>query len=278
MASSPQAVVQRGEETGEKVARSDTFEVLARAGFIGRGVVYAIIGVLAIKLAFGVGGKTTDQQGALKTVAAQPFGKVLLILLAIALGGYALWRFVHAALGHGPERSDSGLDRVTALCSGIVYAGLCALAVEILLGSGGGGSSTSPDKATGGVLGWNGGTWLVGLAGLVMIGVGAYQGYRGVTHDFLRDSKSEEMGPATRTAVKWLGTFGLLARMVVFGLVGVFLIKAAVEYDPSQAVGIDGALAKLADSSQGPFLLGVVAAGLIAFAIYSFSDARYRRI
>jgi len=185
---------------------------------------------------------------------------------------------VHAALGHGPERNDSGLDRVTALCSGIVYAGLCALAVEILLGSGGGSSSTSPDKATGGVLGWNAGPWLVGLAGLVMIGVGAYQGYRGVTHDFLRDSKSEEMGPATRTSVKWLGTFGLLARMVVFGLVGVFLIKAAVEYDPSQAIGIDGALAKLADSSQGPILLGVVAAGLIAFAIYSFSDARYRRI
>ena len=111
-----------------------------------------------------------------------------------------------------------------------------------------------------------------------MVGVGAYQGYRAVTHDFLRDSKSEEMGPATRASVKWLGTFGLLARMVVFGLVGVFLIKAAVEYDPSQAIGIDGALAKLADSSQGPFLLGVVAAGLIAFAVYSFSDARYRRI
>ena len=118
----------------------------------------------------------------------------------------------------------------------------------------------------------------MGLAGLVMIGVGAYQGYRGVTHDFLRDSKSEEMGPATRTSVKWIGTFGLLARMVVFVLVGVFLIKAAVEYDPSQAVGIDGALAKLANSPQGPVLLGVVAAGLIAFAIYSFSDARYRRI
>ena len=134
MASSPQAVVQRGAETGEKVARSDTFEVLARAGFIARGVVYAIIGVLAIKLAFGVGGKTTDQQGALKTVADQPFGEVLLILLAIALAGYALWRFVHAALGHGPERNDSAIDRVTALCSGIVYAGLCALAVEILLG------------------------------------------------------------------------------------------------------------------------------------------------
>lgn len=278
MASSPQGVVQPVAATGEKVARSDTFEALARAGFLARGVVYAIIGVLAIKLVFGAGGKTTDQRGALKTVADQPFGKVLLILLAIGLAGYALWRFVHAALGHGPERNDSGLDRVTALCSGIVYAGLCALAVVILLGSGGGGSSTSPDKATAGVLGWSGGTWLVGLAGLVMIGVGAYQGYRAVTHDFLRDSKSEEMAPATRTSIKWIGTFGLLARMVVFVLIGVFLIEAAVQYDPSEAVGIDGALAKLANSPQGPLLLGVVAAGLIAFATYSFSDARYRRI
>jgi hypothetical protein len=277
MASSPQSVIHPVAAGGEKAVRSDTFEALARAGFLARGVVYAIIGLLAIKLAVGAGGKTTDQRGALKTVAEQPFGKVLLILLAIGLAGYALWRLVHAALGHGPERNDSGLDRVTALCSGVVYAGLCALAVMILLGSGGGGS-TSPDKATGGVLGWSGGTWLVGLAGLVMIGVGAYQGYRGVTHDFLRDSKSEQMGSATRTSVKWIGTFGLLARMVVFVLVGVFLIKAAVEYDPSEAVGIDGALAKLADSPQGPLLLGVVAAGLIAFAVYSFSDARYRRI
>ena len=278
MASSPQSVVRPVVASGEKAVQSDSFEALARAGFLARGVVYAIIGVLAIKLVFGAGGKTTDQRGALKTVADQPFGKVLLILLAIGLAGYALWRLVHAALGHGPERNDSGLDRVTAFCSGVVYAGLCALAVVILLGSGGGSSSTSPAKATGGVLGWSGGTWLVGLAGLVMIGVGAYQGYRGVTHDFLRDSKSEEMGPATRTSVKWIGTFGLLARMVVFVLVGVFLIKAAVEYDPSEAVGIDGALAKLANSPQGPLLLGVVAAGLIAFAIYSFSDARYRRI
>ena len=154
MASSPRASSSPAQTTGEKAARSDTFEVLARAGFVARGFIYAIIGMLAIKLVFGAGGKTTDQKGALKTVADQPFGKVLLILLAIGLAGYALWRLIHAALGHGPERSDSGFDRITALCSGIVYAGLCALAVVILLGSGGGSGSTSPDKATGGVLGW----------------------------------------------------------------------------------------------------------------------------
>src|SRR4051794_40773486 len=186
MATSSDSLARDGAKAGNAVARSDGFEGLARAGFVARGVVYAIIGILAIKLAFGAGGKTTDQQGAMQTLAHQPFGTVLLVLLAIGLGGYALWRFVHAALGHGPERSDSKGDRLSALCSGLVYAGLCVLAVEILLGSR---SSATPDKTTAGVLGWPGGTWLVGLAGAVFIGVGAYQGYRGLTHEFLKDSK-----------------------------------------------------------------------------------------
>jgi len=119
---------------------------------------------------------------------------------------------------------------------------------------------------------------VVGFVGAVLIGVAAYQGYRGVSREFLDDSKTEEMAPATRLWITWIGTFGHLARMVVFGLVGVFLIKAAVDFEPQKAIGIDGALAKVSNSSQGPLLLGIVAAGLIAFAVYSISDARYRRI
>jgi hypothetical protein len=86
------------------------------------------------------------------------------------------------------------------------------------------------------------------------------------------------MSSRVRRAIKWLGTFGHLARMVVFGLVGVFLIKAAIDFNPKKAVGLDGALAKLAHASYGPFLLGLVAAGLVAFGLYSLTDARYRRI
>jgi hypothetical protein len=86
------------------------------------------------------------------------------------------------------------------------------------------------------------------------------------------------MSAPVRNWIEWIGTFGHLARMVVFGLVGVFLINAATDYNPSKAVGLDGALAKLAHASYGPFLLGIVAAGLIAFGLYSLSDARYRRI
>ncbi|MFN2628432.1 MAG: DUF1206 domain-containing protein, partial [Gaiellaceae bacterium] len=262
---------------GEKVARSRGFEWLARSGFVARGLIYGIIGILAIKLALGNGGKSASQQGALKTIAEQPFGKVLLILVAIGLAGYALWRLIHAFLGHGPEDSDSTFDRLAALASGIVYAGLCATAVKILLGSGGT-SSGSPHKAAAGVFGWPGGTWLVGIAGLVLIGVGLYQGYRGISKDFLKDSKTEEMTATIRNWIEWIGTFGHLARMVVMGLVGVFLIKAAIDFNPNKAVGLDGALAKLAHNSYGPFLLGLVAAGLIAFGVYSLSDARYRRI
>ena len=252
------------------------FEILARAGFAARATIYAIIGVLAVKLALGSGGKTTDQTGALKTIAHQPFGKGLLVLAAIGLGGYSLWRLSHALLGQGPEKSDSGVDRLAAFGSGVVYAILCALAVEILLGAGG--KSGKAPKATAGVLDWPGGTWIVGLAGALFIGVGLYQAYRGVSTDFLKDSKTEQMDTAVRRAFKTVAVFGHLARAVVFGLVGSFLVKAAADYNPNKAVGLDGALAKLANHSYGPVLLGVVAAGLVAFSLYSFADVRYRRI
>jgi hypothetical protein len=265
------------EATGHSFVQSSAFEWLSRAGFVARALIYGIIGVLAVKLAFGDGGKITNQQGALQTIAQQPFGKVLLTLVAIALGGYFLWRLVRAAIGHGPEGSDSGFERLAALASGIVYGAFCWVAVQILAGSGAS-NAGEPKQLTGGVLDWPAGRWIVGIAGAVMVGVALYQGYRGLTKRFLKDSKVEEMSPTTKTWITRIGMFGHLARMVVFGLVGVFLIKAAIDYNAKQAVGLDGALAKLLDHSYGQLLLGVVAVGLIAFALYSLSDARYRRI
>jgi len=256
--------------------QSAAFEWLSRAGFVARGLIYLIIGVLAFKVALGHGGKLTDQQGALHTVAHQPFGKLLLTILAIGLGGYSLWRFVRAALGHGPEGSDSSFDRVAAFGSGLAYGAMCAIAIEILLGAGSSGGNTK--KTTAGVLGWPGGTWIVGIAGALAIGIALYQGYQGLTKKFLENSKTEEMSPQVKTAISWLGTVGYLARMIVFGLIGIFLIKAAVDFNPRKAVGLDGALAKIVDRSYGPLALGVVALGLIAFALYSLADARYRKI
>ena len=269
-------VTAKARHGGERVARSGGFEWLARAGFVARGLIYLIIGVLAIKLAVGDGGTTTNQQGALKTIAHQPFGKVLLILVAAGLAGYALWRFVRAALGHGPEGADEPFDRVAALGSGVVYAVLCVVAVEIVAGAGA--SSGDAKETTAGILGWPAGTWLVGAAGVVLIGIGLYQGHRSLSQDFLDDSKTEEMSAPLRTAFGWIGSVGYLARLVVFSLVGIFLIRAAVDFEPNKAVGLDGALAKVANASYGPLLLGVVAAGLIAFGCFSLLDCRYRRI
>ncbi len=263
---------------GRGFVNSHAFEVLSRAGFVARGLIYAIIGILALKVALGHGGKLTNQQGALRTVAHQPFGKLLLTLIAIGLAGYSLWRLIRAAIGHGPEGSDSGIDRVAAAASGLVYGGMCLIAIEILLGSGGSGGSASPKKATAGVLGWPAGTWIVGIAGVIMVGVALYQVYRGLSQDFLQDSKVEEMAPKVRRWIGRVGTVGYIARGVVFGLVGIFLVKAAIDFNPRAAVGLDGALAKLVHHSYGPVILGLVAAGLIAFAAYSLSDARYRRI
>jgi hypothetical protein len=263
---------------GRSFVNSKPFELLSRAGFVARGLIYAIIGVLAFKLALGQGGKLTNQQGALHTVAHQPFGKVLLTLVAIGLGGYSLWRFVRAGIGHGPEGSDSGFDRLAAAGSGIAYGAMCAIAVKILLGSSNSGGAADPKHAAAGVLGWPAGTWIVGIAGAVMIGVALYQVYRGLAQKFLDDSKVEEMGPTVRTWIGRIGTVGHVARGVVFGLVGIFLVKAAIDYNPRAAVGLDGALAKLVHHPYGAVLLGVVAAGLVAFAVFSLSDARYRRI
>jgi hypothetical protein len=123
-----------------------------------------------------------------------------------------------------------------------------------------------------------GGPAIVALAGLVLIGVAVYQGYKGASRKFLQDSRTEAMSSAVKRGFSALGVFGHLARAVVFALIGYGLIKAAVDYSPHSAVGLDGALAKLAHSSYGPLLLGVVAAGLVGFAMYSIADARYRRV
>ena len=269
--------VRQARGTATDVAHTPQFEWLARAGLAARGAIYVVIGVLALKLALGDGGKTTSQQGALATIAQQPFGKALLILTAIGLAGYAIWRLVRAAIGHGPEASDDAKERIDGLLSGISYAALFLTAVSILLGSGGGGSG-SPDKATGGVLDWPAGQVLVVIAGLVLIGVGLEQGYKGVTRKFLEKSKTEQMSERVERTFTTLGVVGHLARLAVFVLIGYFLIRAAIDYNPDEAVGLDGALAALGQASYGPLLLGLVAAGLICFAAYAIADARYRKV
>jgi hypothetical protein len=263
---------------GEAVADRPEFEWMARAGLVARGVSYAIIGVLALKLAVGAGGETTNQRGALTTIAEQPLGKTLLIAMTIGLAGYAIWRLVRAGIGHGTQDRDSASARIGGAASGLAYAALCVTAVQILVGANSSGGTNSPKKTTGGVLDWTGGTTIVAVIGAVLICVALYQGYKGVSKKFLEDSKTWEMSYMVKRAFTAIGVFGHLARMVVFGLVGYGLLRAAIDYDPRSAIGLDGALSKVSHYSYGPLLLGVVAAGLIAFALYSMADARYRKI
>jgi hypothetical protein len=266
----------RARSASERFVNTPLFAILSRAGFVARALVYGIIGLLAFELVVGHGGKITNQQGALRTVEQRSFGHVLLALLAIGLGGYALWRLLRAFLGHGREGADKGIDRLGALGSGIVYALMCAVAVQILAGPGTSGGNTK--KTASDVFGWPAGRWLVGAAGLVLAGVAVYQFIRGVRHKLIDDSKTEQMPRVVKTWFTILGTIGHVARAVVFALVAVFLLKAAFDYKANEAIGLDGALAKLYDGAFGSWLLGAVAAGLIAFSCFSLVEARYRRI
>jgi hypothetical protein len=270
----------RTRAAGHSATSSTAFAALTRLGFVARGAVYAIIGVLAIQVAMHKGSsRPTNQRGALETIQKQPFGHWLLIAVAVGLGGYALWRFVQAAFGQGPEGGGdhSTFGRIVAAASGCAYTAMCALAVSVLAGASSH-SSSNPHKSAAGVLGWPEGQWIVGAAGAIFIGVALYQGYKGVSRKFLEEDKTDQMGPATKRWFTRIGVVGYLARMVAFGIIGIFVVKAAIDYAPAKAVGLDGALSKLAHHSYGPYLLGVVAAGLVAFGLYSIADARYRRI
>jgi Domain of Unknown Function (DUF1206) len=273
----PSVAVRRARSAGDGFVNSTLFAVLSRGGFVARALIYGIIGLLALELALGRGGKITNQQGALQSVAQHRFGHLLLALLAVGLGGYSLWRLFRAILGHGREGSDKGIERLGALGSGIVYGAFCVFAVQILTGPGTAGQGGAK-KTTNDVFGWPAGRWIVGVAGLVMLGVAAYQFLRGVRKKFLDDSKT---GGMPRPVFKWFSTFGTIghvARAVVFGLVGVFLVKAAYDFKASEAIGLDGALGKLYNGSHGSWLMGALAAGLVAFAAFSLVEAKYRRI
>jgi uncharacterized membrane protein YidH (DUF202 family) len=237
-----------------------------------------VIGLLAIEVATGSGGKDTNQQGALQTIAHQTFGEVLLVAVAVGLAGYAAWRITVAAVGHGQQETYSAFERVSAAASGLVYAALCVTAIKILAGSSSGSNSKAPSSATAGVLGWTAGPELVGLVGVVLVCVGIYQGYKGLAAKFLDEADTQRMGRVAHHLYTAAGVFGHVARAIVFLLVGYGLMRAAADYEPRKAIGLDGALNELAHSSFGPVLLGIVAAGLIGFGLFSLADARYHRI
>ena len=268
----------QAEKAGRAFTETRTFEILARAGYLARGVIYVLIGALAIRLAQGVGGPRPSQQGALRTIGHQPFGKAMLVAMAIGLGGYAIGRLLQAFVGHTPEYgTHSKMDRIGAAGSGIAYAAFCVLTIEILRGTAGS-SSAKTKETTARVLQWPAGRELVAAAGLLFVGIAIYQAYLGLSRKFLSYSKTLSMSPQTEHAFTIIGVVGLVARAVAFLLIGIFVTKAAIDYAPRKAVGIDGALARLTQHTYGTAALAVVACGLIVFGAYSIADSRYRKI
>ncbi|HEX3872701.1 MAG TPA: DUF1206 domain-containing protein [Solirubrobacteraceae bacterium] len=261
-------------------ARSTGFAWFVMGGFVARGLVYAVIGGLALALALGAAdGATTNQQGALALISRGPIGSAALGLLAVGLLAYAVWQIGQAVLGRGLENPDreTPLERIGQLGAGIAYVGVSVVAVKVLVGDP---SSESSDqsRAAAGVLGWPAGQWIVGLAGVIFVGVCAYLAYDGLTGSYLDGMKTGEMTPAGRRLVDLVGRVGLTSRAVVFALIGYFLIRTAIDFDPAKTIGLDGALRKVADRPYGSWLLGLVAIGLIAFAFASFAEARYREL
>ena len=266
---------------GRRAGESPWVERLGRAGLVAKGVLYAVIGILAVKVALGARGADPDKEGALATIATQPFGKLLLGILAVGLAGYAVWRLSQGLLDRDDEGDGAkGLaKRLGNISKGVLYAVLCVLTTLKLVGadtkSEGG---TQEDRATADLLGLPLGRYLVFAAAAGFIVAALFNGYRAVTCNFRKKLETHRMSEAEETAATGVGILGHLARFVVFGLIGAFLAKAAWEFDPQEAAGLDTALYEVARQPYGGFLLGTLAVGLLAYALYCFVQARYRDV
>jgi hypothetical protein len=268
------------EQGADEVAHSTWVEWLARIGYVARGVLYIVVGILAVQVALGVGGETTDKKGAIAVIGSQPFGKVLLILVAIGLAGYALWGLVRALLDPLKRGTDpKGIaQRIGYVVSALAYASLLFPTIAFIRGGGSGGSSQASQDMTASLLSAPLGQWLVGIVGVIgMIG-GLGQMYLAVSADFKKDLKTDEMSSTEVDIATKVGRFGSAARGVIFVLLGFFMVQAALQYNPQEAQGLDGALQTLAHQPYGPFLLGIVALGLVSFGIYSILCAWWIKI
>ena len=261
-------------DTARRAADSKWVERMARVGIAARGLVYVLIAFLAVRIAFGDHDKRADQAGAFQTLAETGWGKALLWLVAAGLVGYALWELTEAALGHREDSSDGKrtAHRAESAAKAVLYLGLALVAARVASGGSGGGGSES---LTARVLGMSGGRLLVGLAGLVVVGIGVYQLWGGVTKRFEKDIRTSD---TAHDKVVKLGQVGHVARGAVVVVVGLLVVAAAVTFDPAKARGLDAALSAFAAQPYGPLLLVLVALGLLCFGVYSFVESRLRRL
>ncbi len=272
-----EAVRQHAEDAADK-ANSWIFWI-ARAGYVAKGTVYAVVGVLAAQVALGTGGMTTGASGAFESIGSQPLGRGLLILLALGLVAYALWKLVQGIMDPDEKGTDlQGIVRRVAYGgSAMIHIGLAFSALEELFGPEG--QSTTLDEWTAWVMSYQPpvGQILVGAIALGIIGVGLYQFYAGVTASFLSEIETYHMSEAASWALL-TGRVGTVARAIVILVAGAFVLLAAVQSDPQHTRGLGGALQTLVRQPYGPYLLGIVAVGLILYGFFMLVVARYRDI
>jgi hypothetical protein len=250
---------------------------LARVGLAARGLVYVLIAVLAFQIAFGNRGGRADQKGAFQTLAQNGWGKFLLWVVIVGFIGYAAWLTTDAVWGHRaePRAGKRTADRIESGVKAVFYVLLAVVAFRVVTGSS---KNTGGEQFTAKVLRMTGGQLLVGLAGVVIIAVAALLTWRGLQTKFAEKLNLAQLSPSARSAVIRLGEVGYIARGIVFGLIGILVIAAAVTFDPNKARGFDAALRELAAQPAGPWLLSAIAVGLICFGAYSFAEAKYRRL
>lgn len=252
---------------------------LARAGLVARGVMYVLIGIIAVQIALTGSRQQADRTGAVRLVAHTPFGSVLLWLLVAGFAGMTLWRLSESIWGASGPDGQKASTRLASLARAALYGVITYGILEYALGIGQPASSDTQSRdLTAAALHHPGGQEIVGIAGGVFVIAGLVTMYRAVRRSFLKDLTMATARPATRQAVTRLGQFGGIARGFVFGTVGVFLIVAAWDVSPRKAKGLDSALRALAHTPLGPWLLAVVAIGLVTFGVYSWCEARWRAV
>ena len=249
---------------------------LARIGLAAKGVVYIFIGLLAIQVPLGMGGSTGGPTDIFERIARQPFGIVLLTALGVGMLCHALWRLAQAFLDteHVERHGRTQWNRVGYGVSGLIYGGLAVGAFRLVIS---GGSSNGSARAwTARVMDLPGGQIIVGIAGLVTVGAGLYQWWR------MRSSRLEEdldgcaLTGGSRRGAMWLGRAGYAAFGTGIGLIGGFMVHAALQRDSGDVGGMREALQSLAGAPMGPWLLGAMAAGLAAFGAYMLVEASCR--
>ncbi|MEV7399308.1 DUF1206 domain-containing protein [Streptomyces sp. NPDC091267] len=277
------AAAQRGKGKARQAGDSKAVEVGGRAGFIARGVIYFLVGFLALRIAFNGGGskKQADRGGALSEIAQKPFGSVLLWVLGIALVGMALWRLSEAIFGAPGPDGDKATKRLSSAGRTVFYGFVAYSVLSFAAGgksSGSGSSDSQSQDVTAKVLDLPGGRWIVGLVGAGIVGAGLWIAARAAMRKFHKRLRMEEMSPTQRRGVDIVGVFGGLSRGIVFAVAGGFAVSAAVKARSGEAKGMDDTLRSFASTPAGPWLLALIAIGLAAFGLFSFAHARWRKI